>query len=76
MYTCASYYPSAKNDTLDNDSTLVIEEEIMLDENGNPVHRVVKSEGESQSSANGASTPNQEKTRNQPKEQAVNFDDL
>ena len=76
MYTCASYYPSAKNDTLDNDSTLVIEEEIMLDENGNPVHRVVKSEGESQSSANGASTPNQEKTRTQPKEQAVNFDDL
>ena len=76
MYTCASYYPSAKNDTLDNDSTLVIEEEIMLDENGNPVHRVVKSEGESQSSANGASTPNQEKMRNQPKEQAVNFDDL
>ena len=76
MYTCASYYPSAKNDTLDNDSTLVIEEEIMLDENGNPVHRVFKSEGESQSSANGASTPNQEKTRNQPKEQAVNFDDL
>ena len=76
MYTCASYYPSAKNDTLDNDSTLVIDEEIMLDENGNPVHRVVKSEGESQSSANGASTPNQEKTRNQPKEQAVNFDDL
>ncbi len=76
MYTCASYYPSAKNDTLDNDSTLVIEEEIMLDENGNPVHRVVKSEGESQSTANGASTPNQEKTRTQPKEQAVNFDDL
>ncbi len=76
MYTCASYYPSAKNDTLDNDSTLVIEEEIMLDENGNPVHRVVKSVGESQSSANGASTPNQEKTRTQPKEQAVNFDDL
>ena len=76
MYTCASYYPSAKNDTLDNDSTLVIEEEIMLDENGNPVHRVVKSEGESQSSANGASTPNQEKMRTQPKEQAVNFDDL
>lgn len=76
MYTCASYYPSAKNDTLNNDSTLVIEEEIMLDENGYPVHRVVKSEGESQSSANGASTPNQEKTRTQPKEQAVNFDDL
>ena len=76
MYTCASYYPSAKNDTLDNDSTLVIEEEIVLDEKGNPVHRVVKSEGESQSSANGASTPNQEKTRTQPKEQAVNFDDL
>ena len=48
----------------------------MLDENGYPVHRVVKSEGESQSSANGASTPNQEKTRTQPKEQAVNFDDL
>ena len=62
--------------TLNNDSTLVIEEEIMLDENGYPVHRVVKSEGESQSSANGASTPNQEKTRTQPKEQAVNFDDL
>ena len=76
MYTCASYYPSAKNDTLNNDSTLVIEEEIMLDENGYPVHHVVKSEGESQSSANGASTPNQEKTRTQPKEQAVNFDDL
>lgn len=76
MYTCASYYPSAKNDTLNNDSTLVIEEEIMLDENGYPIHRVVKSEGESQSSANGASTPNQEKMRTQPKEQAVNFDDL
>lgn len=76
MYTCASYYPSAKNDTLDNDSTLVIEEEIVLDENGNPVHRVVKSEGENHSSANGTSTPSQEKPRTQPKEQAVNFDDL
>ena len=76
MYTCASYYPSAKNDTLDNDSTLVIEEEIVLDENGNPVHRVVKTEGENQSSNSSSSAPNQEKPRTQPKEQVVNFDDL
>ena len=75
MYNCQSYYMREKNDSTNTDS-IHVEEEIVLDEKGNPVHRVVKSEGESQSSANGASTPNQEKTRNQPKEQAVNFDDL
>lgn len=70
MYTCQSYYPKASNDSANNDSTMVIDEEIVLDENGNPVHHAVKQENEN--THNGSTELKQGKT----KEQVVTFDDL
>lgn len=73
MYTCQSYYPKAASDSTENDSTIVVDEEIILDENGNPVHRPVTTETENGNSGN---QPKPEKSHPQQKEQVVNFDDL
>lgn len=73
MYTCQSYYPKAKSDSTENDSTIVVDEEIILDENGNPVHHPITTEGENGNSGN---QPKPEKSHSQQKEQVVNFDDL
>ena len=76
MYICASYAPKPKVDTTRVDST-AFTEEIILDENGNPITKevsAVKSEGES--SASGATEEKKEKKKTKPTEQPVNFDDL
>ena len=76
MYICASYAPKPKVDTTRVDST-AFTEEIILDENGNPITKevpAVKSEGES--SASGATEEKKEKKKTKPTEQPVNLDDL
>ena len=46
MYLCPSYYQAAKRDTTATDS-IVVEEEVMLDEDGNPVNGNGAEAGES-----------------------------
>ena len=41
MYTCSGYTHTEKKDTLEVDSVMLIEQEIMLDENGNPVMQTI-----------------------------------
>ena len=61
MYDCNNYYNYLPNDTLMNDS-LMDEEEIMLDENGNPIEVPIETE-----------TDDEELPGN---EQTINFDDI
>lgn len=75
MYTCQSYYPRAEADTTEQDSAIVTTEEIILDENGNPIARPVRQEP---SPVDQQGSGNEQKPDNkaQRKEQVVNFDDL
>ena len=41
MYTCSGYSPTQKKDTMEIDSVQIIEQEIMLDESGNPVMQTI-----------------------------------
>ena len=71
MYNCASYYPHARRDTTQRDSTNISEGEMMLDENGNPV----------QQQTNPNESPNdktekKEGKHTRPTEREVNLDDL
>ena len=74
MYTCQSYYHSAVADTTETDSAIVTTEEIILDENGNPIARPVRQEP-AQDAQQGGGEQKSEYT-SQRKEQVVNFDDL
>ena len=75
MYVCASYAPKPKVDTTRVDST-ALTEEIILDENGNPiVHEVPTGEEGKDKKAN-ESEEKKEKKKSKPTEQVVNFDDL
>ena len=77
MYMCASYAPKPKVDTTFVDSTAV-EEEIILDENGNPVIKerpAGHTEGETPAAAT-TEEGKKEKKKAKPTEQPVNFDDL
>ena len=70
LFNCSSYVAS-RNDTLDVDSLDVFEEDIMYDEEGNPISTkgdVIEALEESQA--------NKEKKKDTPKEQPVSFDDL
>ena len=69
MYMCASYVPKVKVDTTRIDSA-AMNEEIILDENGNPIIREIPS---SEEKANGEK---KEKKKAKPAEQVINFDDL
>lgn len=64
MYTCASYYEQ-KPDTVSADSLAIMEEEEILDEDGNPIPRNRE-----------AADQSEEKRNSKPREQAVTFDDL
>ena len=68
MYICASYSPRARVDTTRVDSAGM--EEIILDENGNPVIREV-SNGEEH-----ATEEKKEKKKAKSSEEVINFDDL
>lgn len=78
MYICDSYYPKAKVDTTEVDSLL--NEEIVLDENGNPVIKEVKVKEKSEDSENGETSEGAEATDKKKKkkntEEVINFDEL
>ena len=79
MYLCASYAPKPKVDTTRVDST-AMSEEIILDENGNPMIKempIGKIEGESGESTDESKKEKKDKEKKtKPTEQPVNFDDL
>ena len=83
MYLCPSYSPQAKRDTTANDS-IIGEEEVILDEEGNPVTRPIEeSEGNNNKTPDNskavkpANEPKKEKDKKRkPAEQQVNLDDL
>ena len=67
MYNCASYYSHSKRDTLQTDS-IHVEEEIMLDEEGNPIEHTTTSPD--------ATEPKEKEKRHAPTEETVSFDNL
>lgn len=67
MYNCASYYSHSKRDTLQTDS-IHVEEEIMLDEEGNPIEHTKTSPD--------ATDPKEKEKRHAPTEETVSFDNL
>lgn len=67
MYNCASYYSHSKRDTLQTDS-IHVEEEIMLDEEGNPIEHTKNSSD--------ATEPKEKEKHHAPTEQTVSFDNL
>ena len=74
MYMCASYVPKARVDTTRVDST-ALNEEIILDDNGNPVTREIPA-GEESEKKNEENGEKKEKKKAKPSEQVINFDDL
>ena len=71
MYNCSSYVPRAKVDTTLNDSVRV-EEEIVLDEEGNPVERQLPLSGNKEQQP----ADQQQKEHKTPKEQPVSLENL
>ena len=67
MYNCASYYSHSKRDTLQTDS-IHVEEEIMLDEEGNPIEHTKTSPD--------ATEPKEKEKHHAPIEETVSFDNL
>ena len=67
MYNCASYYSHSKRDTLQTYS-IHVEEEIMLDEEGNPIEHTKTSPD--------ATEPKEKEKRHAPTEETVSFDNL
>lgn len=78
MYICDSYYPKAKVDTAEVDSLL--NEEIILDENGNPVVKEIKQSSTETTDGTNATVENAEnadkKKKKKSNEEVINFDDL
>lgn len=74
MYMCQSYVPTARRDTTHKDSTIVTEQEIILDENGNPITATKENIPEQGKSESG--TESKKEKKKQPKEEAVSFDNL
>lgn len=70
MYSCSSYVPRTKVDTLNSDS-INVEEEIILDEDGDQPTLKIQSEAKDNSAESPAKKDNKH-----PKEQVVNFNDL
>ena len=68
LYECSSYYVQ-KRDTSDIDSLAMMDDEILLDEEGNPIIHE-----ETEGNTTDPSSP--EKKTEKVKEQAVTFDDL
>ena len=67
LYECSSYYVHVR-DTSDIDSLDIMDDEIFLDEEGNPIITEEKEENTTE--------PNPEKKTEKVKEQTVTFDDL
>ena len=77
MYICNSYVPVVHRDTTRRDSTVVTNEEIILDEDGNPIEQsspaVTKSE---QPKATEPKPAEKKPEKKRKTEETVNFDDL
>ena len=84
MYECPSYYEQEKNDSLSQDSLQVETEEIILDENGNPIVKPNMPATTQETLENGGSEAGkaaengkpEEKKARKPVEQAVRLEDL
>ena len=74
MYTCDSYYPAARRDTTVNDSIEQGAEEIILDENGNPIAKPTE-ENNTGKDADKNKTGDQ-KQRRKSIEEEINLDNL
>ena len=74
MYTCDSYYPAARRDTTVNDSIEQGAEEIILDENGNPIAKPTE-ENNTGKDADKNKTDDQ-KQRRKSIEEEINLDNL
>jgi len=71
MYMCDSYHEKAKVDTTSTDSLNSASEEIILDENGNPI---TTQHGNQEKPA--ANQPNKPKEKKTPTEEVINLDNL
>ena len=68
MYICASYAPKPKVDTTKVDST-AFQEEIVLDDEGNPIIREVPAKKAESESANGTATTEEKKEKREEEEE-------
>src|SRR5574344_1520039 len=80
MYTCASYSPPVKKDTTRHDS-VISEQEILLDENGEPITGNSETSDESTTPKSSKSSDKsiksvEPKKKHKPTEQQVNLDNL
>lgn len=75
MYTCPGYVPRVKKDTVRHDSIRSTTEEIILDENGNPVAKPEEENAPEEKSTVPAAKDKKEKKHRQS-EQAVTLEDL
>ena len=71
MYNCPSYYQQARVDTTATDSLSSISEEIILDEDGNPISKPIKDENEKQKDSSDKSHEN-----HTPTEKVIHLDNL
>ena len=74
MYMCQSYYPPVHNDSIHSDSTIVSDQEIFLDENGNPIEGKTTAAPTQEPKESKGTDGKTEKRRRSTEE--VNFDDL
>ena len=76
MYVCASYAPRPRVDTTRVDSS-AFKEEIILDENGEPIIKEVPvNEGNTSEKKSDESGEKKDKKKSKPSEQVIKFDDL
>jgi penicillin-binding protein 1A len=78
MYQCQSYVPVVHRDTTHRDSTIISNEEIILDDEGNPIEKPTTiGNGEPAPTTTPTEPKNDKKEKkNRPTEETVNFDDL
>lgn len=73
MYMCQSYYPPVHNDSIHSDSTIVSDQEIFLDENGNPIENKTAAPTQEPKESKGTDGKTEKRRRST---EEVNFDDL
>lgn len=74
MYTCQSYYQHSRRDTTATDSLRSEAEEVILDENGNPIIKKIDEEDDTKGSDK--TKPTDQKQRRKPTEEEINLDNI
>lgn len=74
MYNCSSYYPTAKKEEV-SDSTGIMEDEIMLDEDGNPIENHETKDAAKHSDHNKSADAEKQEPK-KPTEQKMTLDDF